>query len=127
MLLQEYRADASFGAWIKRIVINKSISLLRKRKMDWLEDTMHDVPSEDDFFDLVDEEHVLISKIKNALEELPSGYRMVLSLYLFEGFDHVEIAQILKISESTSKTQYLRAKNKLKELLLTKNFIRNEA
>ncbi|MBC8111465.1 MAG: sigma-70 family RNA polymerase sigma factor, partial [Verrucomicrobia bacterium] len=58
-----------------------------------------------------------VAKIKNAMQQLPEGYKMVLSLYLFEGYDHTEIAEILEISENTSKTQYLRAKRKLLEIL----------
>ncbi|MBE0667494.1 MAG: sigma-70 family RNA polymerase sigma factor, partial [Bacteroidales bacterium] len=57
--------------------------------------------------------------IAKAVEKLPDGYRVVLSLYLLEGYDHSEISQIMNISESTSKTQYLRAKEKLKKILLT--------
>jgi RNA polymerase sigma-70 factor (ECF subfamily) len=56
-------------------------------------------------------------RIRNAIGELPDGFRMVFTLYLLEGFDHAEISQILGISESTSKSQYLRAKKKLKEIL----------
>jgi RNA polymerase sigma-70 factor (ECF subfamily) len=55
--------------------------------------------------------------IKRAMEDLPNGSRMIFSLYLLEGYDHREISQILNISESNSKTQYMRAKNKIKELL----------
>jgi RNA polymerase sigma-70 factor (ECF subfamily) len=55
--------------------------------------------------------------LKSAIQDLPDGYRVVLSLYLIEGYDHEEISQILDISNSSSRTQLLRAKNKLKELL----------
>jgi RNA polymerase sigma-70 factor (ECF subfamily) len=55
--------------------------------------------------------------IAKAVDRLPEGYRVVFSLYLLEGYDHTEISQILGISESTSKTQYLRAKEKLKRIL----------
>jgi len=56
-------------------------------------------------------------EIRAAITELPDGYRVVLSLYLLEGYDHEEIAHILKISENTSRTQYMRAKKKLKSIL----------
>jgi RNA polymerase sigma factor (sigma-70 family) len=59
------------------------------------------------------------SVIARAVEKLPDGYRVVFSLYLLEGYDHSEISQIMNISESTSKTQYLRAKEKLKKILVT--------
>jgi RNA polymerase sigma-70 factor (ECF subfamily) len=58
-----------------------------------------------------------IDRIKEALQHLPDGFRTVLSLYLFEGYDHREIAEILDITESTSKSQYNRAKKRLKEIL----------
>lgn len=58
-----------------------------------------------------------VEKVRSAMEKLPDGYRMVLSLYLLEGYDHGEIAEILGISESTSKSQFNRSKKKLRELL----------
>jgi len=58
--------------------------------------------------------------IKKAIQQLPDGYRVVLSLFLIEGYDHEEISEILGISNSNSRTQYLRAKNKLRELLKDK-------
>jgi RNA polymerase sigma factor (sigma-70 family) len=58
------------------------------------------------------------------LKQLPDGYRVVLTLYLFEGYDHEEIAHILKITENTSRSQYMRAKRKLHSLLETKGVVR---
>ena len=58
------------------------------------------------------------SQVKKAVERLPDGYRVIFTLYLLEGYDHVEISEILGISESTSKSQYMRARHKVKELLL---------
>jgi RNA polymerase sigma-70 factor (ECF subfamily) len=58
-----------------------------------------------------------VKTVQKAIQELPDGYRVVLSLYLLEGYDHKEIAQIMGISESTSKTQYLRAKQKIVDLI----------
>ena len=58
-----------------------------------------------------------VDKIITAVQKLPDGYRIILELYLFEGYDHVEISQILKISVSTSKSQYSRAKMRLKSIL----------
>lgn len=117
--LNDYREEASFGSWLKRIVINKCISLIRKRKIEFVEDYELDVLTSNDEVDFdIDDESQIISLIKKGIDELSEGYRVVLSLYLLEGYDHVEIAEILKISESTSKTQYLRAKNKLKDWLI---------
>ena len=121
--INEYRGESTFGAWLKRIVINRSISLLRKRKFELIDD--HDVENiaEEEFhFDFQDSTSKVIESIKAEVNKLSDGYRLVLSLYLFEGYDHVEIAQILNISESTSKTQYARGKEKLRQQLLTLNW-----
>jgi len=121
--LNDYRAESSFGAWMKRIVVNKCISVLRKRKIEFVDNTDLDILNNntDEFNINIDEDSGLIELIKRGINDLPEGYKIVLSLYLLEGFDHVEISEILKISESTSKTQYLRAKNKLKEWLIKNN------
>jgi RNA polymerase sigma-70 factor (ECF subfamily) len=71
-----------------------------------------------------DEDIVLeLSRIKEAIQELPDGFRTVFSLYLLEGYDHREIADILGVSESTSKSQYNRAKKRLKEILKERIYI----
>ena len=110
---------STFGAWLKRIVINKSINALRKRKMDIIDiekTTAVYIPEEESY----DEEELKfkVEEIKKAVKELPNGYRTVLSLHLFEGYDQEEIAEILQISHTTVRTQYMRAKQKL--LLLIK-------
>jgi RNA polymerase sigma-70 factor (ECF subfamily) len=120
--LDYYRADASFGAWLKRIVVNKAINHLNKRKMErFPEDDRWDVKEEpdEDYF-----EHFpySVEQVRRAIEQLPDGYRSVLSLYLLEGYDHAEIAEIMGISESTSKSQFNRSKKKLKELLEQKQY-----
>lgn len=114
--LDSYRADATFGAWLKRIVVNKAINVLKKRR--------HELMSEDEPWDVAEEEapsdykeELTIERVKKAIEELPDGYRSVLSLYLLEGYDHQEIAEIMGITESTSKSQLNRAKGKLREKL----------
>jgi RNA polymerase sigma-70 factor (ECF subfamily) len=115
--LDSYRADASFGSWIKKIVINKAINLLKKRKMEMMPDEF-DVPAEEP-----DQEYMSglsVDRVRGVIQQLPDGYRSVLSLYLLEGYDHQEIGEIMGITASTSKSQLNRAKNKLKELLLKK-------
>jgi RNA polymerase sigma factor (sigma-70 family) len=113
--LHNYRAESAFGAWLKRIAINKAINFLRKKR---------ELPfPEKEDFDLKDEVEVnevdmlSVDKVKSAIVLLPAGYKLVLSLYLLEGYDHKEIASILDISESTSKSQFNRAKKKLKDIL----------
>jgi len=113
-----YRSESTFGAWLKTIVINNCINRLRKREAELVYvDDYRPVERPEE-----EEPPVLwpdTSVIAKAVEKLPDGYRVVFSLYLLEGYDHSEISQILNISESTSKTQYLRAKEKLKKILLT--------
>jgi len=108
-----FRFESTFGAWLKKIVINKCINQLKKRKIDLtLCDTLPVIIYEE-------EEEITYDtgKIFKGIEMLPDGYRIILTLYLLEGYDHTEISQILGISESTSKSQYSRAKEKLRNIL----------
>ena len=119
--LGDFNYKSTFGAWLKRIVINKSINILRKRKADLVDiDTTNVAEQPND--DVLDEENMQlkVAEVKKAVTQLPNGYRTVLTLYLFEGYDHEEIGQILNINENTSRTQFLRAKRKLAEILKQK-------
>lgn len=112
----DFRQETTFGLWLKQIVINKSINYLRKRKMEFVStDEITEVP-DDVSFDHYDNQ-LKADEVRQAITQLPDGYRVVLSLYLLEGYDHEEISHILKISENTSRTQYMRAKKKLKSIL----------
>ncbi len=112
----DFRQETTFGLWLKQIVINKSINYLRKRKMEFVStDEVSEVPDEISFDDY--DIRLQVEEVRKAITELPDGYRVVLSLYLLEGYDHEEISHILKISENTSRTQYMRAKKKLKSIL----------
>lgn len=114
--LKSYQGKATFGAWLKRIVVNKAISILRKNRLEFvLTDELPDVMDDDGMNE--GELELKVERVREAIHKLPNGFRVVFSLYLLEGYDHKEIAEILGISESTSKTQYNRAKKKLKELL----------
>jgi RNA polymerase sigma factor (sigma-70 family) len=116
--VKEFRQDTTFGLWLKQIVVNRSINLLRKRKLEIIElegDALENIADEDTEDD--EEVQYKAALVKDAIKELPEGYRLVISLYLLEGYDHEEIGQILNISENTSRTQFLRAKRKLIEIL----------
>jgi RNA polymerase sigma-70 factor (ECF subfamily) len=115
--MHSYRGTASIGAWLKRIVINNSITAIKKRKADLVPIEEHDQFA--DIIDTGDDEalYLNVDKIRNGIQLLPDGYRVVFSLYLMEGYDHQEIASILNISESTSKSQYSRSKKKLQKIL----------
>ncbi len=116
--IETFQYKSTFGAWLKKIVINKSINHLRKKKMDLvdMEKTNVGHMAEEESLDEKDIQ-LKVDEIKKAVKLLPNGYRTVLSLYLFEGYDHEEIAEILKVSHATVRTQYMRAKQKLISLI----------
>lgn len=119
--LEHYRGDAPFGSWLKKIVINKAINALKRKRTEPLpDDERWDVRQDEPAEPYWKEEDMTVEKVKKGIELLPDGYRSVLSLYLMEGYDHQEIAEIMGITESTSKSQLNRAKSKLKELLTKK-------
>ena len=117
--LGSFRFESSFGAWLKRIVVNTCINHLKKKRVDLVYTEQHDDPPPDN--DAIDYEDIRfkVDSVMKAVEKLPEGYRIVFSLYLLEGYDHSEIAEILGVSESTSKSQFLRAKMKIKEMLMS--------
>lgn len=119
--VKDFRQETTFGLWLKQIVVNRSINLLRKRKLDWVQmesEQLENIADEEP----ADEEEMeyKVAQVKQAMQLLPEGYRVVLSLYLLEGYDHEEIGKILNITENTSRTQFLRAKRKLSEVLRIK-------
>lgn len=113
--LESFNFEATPGAWIKRIVINNCINHLKKKRLQF--EDLSQVPN----IPQVNEEEPIINlsveKVKTAMSLLSDGYRTVFSLYALEGYDHGEIAEILGISESTSKSQYHRAKEKIRTIL----------
>jgi len=115
--LDSFRGESSLGAWIKRIVINHCLNVYKKRKIKFEEisDNVNDIYDHETH----DDEDVVyeVRRVKDAILKLPDGYRQVLTLYLIEGYDHAEIADILGIQETGSKSQYSRARAKLKAML----------
>jgi len=113
--LDSFTYQSTFGSWLKRIVINKSINYLKLKRIPLValdeQDYWLSEPEE------IDEEKLDVTKIKTAINTLPQGYQTIINLYLFEGYDHNEIGEILDISVSTSKSQYHRAKKKLVQLI----------
>ncbi len=119
--LDTFRYESTFGAWLKKIVVNKCINELKRRKADLeLFDDMSPFEYQNDKPEQY-MQGLSVNNIHMAMEQLPKGSRMIFSLYLLEGYDHKEIAGILNISESTSKSQYMRAKLKIKEILKTQS------
>lgn len=114
-----YSGSVSFGAWLKKIVVNRSLDNLKKRRIVF-EEYEKMMPGAGDEGDDGDDESGISEKaeeIRKAIMRLPDGFRIVLTLYLIEGYDHEEIGQILNISSSTSRSQYTRARQRLLEIL----------
>lgn len=115
--LDRFRGDSTLGAWIKRIVINHCLNALKRRRITFteLEEGHGEVPDTDP----VDEAELTysVARVREAILRLPDGYRQVLTLYLLEGYDHGEIAEILGIGEAGSKSQYSRARARLRTML----------
>lgn len=119
--IETYSGKVSFGAWLKRIVVNQSLDILRKNRhrLIPIEEAEMDV-SEDKEENSIEDEKLKIELVQKSIEELPEGYRIVLSLHLLEGYDHQEIAEILQITNSTARSQYARARRKLLEIIKNK-------
>ncbi len=115
--IDTFKGESTFGAWLKRIVINRTINQLKKnQRMSWVSMGEMDFQEETESPNDREVQHQ-VARVHKAIQHLPDGFRAVLSLYLLEGYDHREISEILDISESTSKSQYNRAKKKLSQLL----------
>jgi len=113
--IETYSGTVSFGAWLKKIVINRSLDALNKRKAIFEDIDTHTGIRDSSNEDIAQKEEMdlRVEEVKEAIDRLPDGYRIILSLYLLEGYDHDEIAEILAISSSTSRSQLSRAKQKL--------------
>jgi RNA polymerase sigma-70 factor (ECF subfamily) len=115
--LDQFKNELNFEAWIHRIAVHTAIDHVRRQTPEWDELPAHyAAPAEED----PAQEETLrytVARIKDATQKLPAGYRIVLSLYLFEGYDMEEIASILNIRPASVRTQYLRAKRKLSDLI----------
>ncbi len=119
--MDKWHQKSSFGAWLKRVIVNECLDYLAKKKLDTV--SMETMQIADPVEEEIDEPDYNVDEIKRAIKDLPTGYSTILSLYLFEGYDHEEISEILKISSSTSRSQYLRAKKKLIELINIKKHV----
>jgi RNA polymerase sigma factor (sigma-70 family) len=112
--IEQYKGEGSFGAWLKRIVINKCLDVLKKRNLRFVDVEEHDIVEEETEDNAVEYD---VEAIRAAMKELSDGYRIILTLYLFEDHTHRMIAEKLNISEGTSKSQYARARKKLMQLI----------
>lgn len=121
--LESFRNRSTFGAWLKRIVINKSINKVKRERKRWVEVDMGSIDGYQIDEPEIDEDDFVykVESIKQAMKQLPDGYRTVLSLHLVENYKHEEIAGMLGIAHATVRTQYIRAKKKLLEIISQNN------
>jgi RNA polymerase sigma factor (sigma-70 family) len=114
--INSYSGTVSFGAWLKRIVQNRSLDFLRKNRNMVFEDIESVREIEDncaDVTNLIEEPENKINRVLDIVKLLPKKCRNIFTLYFLEGFDHEEISEILSISESTSRSQLSRARLKI--------------
>ncbi|MFN8257870.1 MAG: RNA polymerase sigma factor [Bacteroidales bacterium] len=116
--IESYSGTVSFGAWLKKIIVNNCLDILRKRRLQFENiDEIKGLSYDDEEGESFEDTLYKVEQVKQAIFSLPDGYRVVLSLNLLEGYDHDEIAEILGITASTSRSQLARARKKLTELL----------
>ena len=119
--IQSFAGLGSFEGWIRRIVVNEALMLLRRSHPLVFPGDDFQPPDQEDAYSI--EADISAREILNLLDQLPNGYRTVFNLYVLEGFKHQEIADLLGISINTSKSQLILAKEKLKNLLKAKGIV----
>lgn len=115
--LYQFTGEVTFGAWLKRIVINRSIDMLKAKKLELVAINEQTLGKVDEIEDWSVEDSITIEQIKEAIDELSERYRYAVMLFLIEGYDHQEISEILEITEVASRTLVHRGKKKLQEKL----------
>ncbi|OAD45160.1 RNA polymerase sigma factor [Polaribacter atrinae] len=118
--MDSYKGEVTFGAWLKRIVINKSLTQLKKNNR-YQEVKMEVIPDDEVAEELIDYANLKAKSVLSCLQNLKENYRLVLTLHLIEGYDYEEIAQILDYTNENVRTTVSRAKKKLKQVLLAEN------
>jgi RNA polymerase sigma-70 factor (ECF subfamily) len=118
--LDKYKYEGSFEGWLRRIVVNDSISYLRKQKNIYCEEEYSLELQIHQYSNEIEQQYDL-EEIQTHIDNLPKGYKMVFILFAVEGYKHKEIAKMLSISESTSKSQFFKARKLLQKNLLKQN------
>lgn len=116
--IDTFRNEVTFGAWLKRIVVNTCIDHLKRKRL--LTVSIDDTPGLSSMQDDVDYSPESVEEVKQAMQKLPDGYRLVLTLHLVDGYEYEEIAEMLGIAQSTVRSQFVRAKQKLVDMLKNK-------
>ena len=118
--LERFKNEGSFEGWLRKIMVRESISFLRQQKP--IEFSIEEVEPSSDYSNAM-ETNLEVNDIQQLIDELPEGYKMVFIMYAIEGYKHHEIAELLNISEGTSKSQLFKARQmlqqKIKELNTT--------
>ena len=122
--IDQYKNEGSFEGWIRRIVVNESLTYLRRNRNMYLELELEAANYEPDYQTISD--HLEAEDLLKMIGELPSGYRIVFNLYAIDGYSHKEIAEQLGISENTSKSQLSRARTYLQKLLMDNDWNTNQ-
>ena len=116
--IDDFKGDSTIGAWLKKIVINRALDQIRKKKeMVSLQEKDLQIPADDSTENFLEILSYKIEKIRKGIESLADDDRVILSLFLLEGYDHEEISQVLSISNNASRTRYSRARQRLRDLL----------
>ena len=115
--LNQFTGDVTFGAWLKRIVINKSIDMLKARKLETTALNEQIMGTPDEFENWEVEDSTTADEVKRAIDNLPEKYKYPIHLFLLEGYDHNEISEILNITPVSSRTLVHRGKKRLQEQL----------
>lgn len=121
--LHQFTGDVTFGAWLKRIVINKSLDMIKAKKAIVIplnEEVIGKVDETTEDWNVADS--ISVDLIKKHISEMSEKYRLPLMLFLIEGYDHQEISEILEITEVASRTLVHRGKKKLQEQLKTLHY-----
>jgi RNA polymerase sigma-70 factor (ECF subfamily) len=118
--IESYSGIGNFEGWIRRIMVNECLMMLRKSQPLSFPGDETQIPDSPDSFNI--EADISAREILELLDQLPPGYRTVFNLYVLEGFKHIEIAETLGISINTSKSQLILAKEKLRILLKNKGY-----
>lgn len=120
--IDSYKNEVAFGVWLKKIVINQSIDYLKKNRLELVAIDDEIITNTEDDWKI--ESTISVDIILETIQNLKEKYRLVLTMYLLEGFDHQEIAEVLKISENSSRTHLFRGKKILKEQLQNTSYAR---
>ena len=114
--IDQYKGDGSFEGWIRKVIVNESLTYLRRNKNMYLETEIEAADREPNYAEL--ENELQAEDLLKMINELPSGYRIVFNLFAIDGYSHKEIAGRLGINENTSKSQLSRARAMLQRNLL---------